>query len=105
LRWVAIHRKHHQFSDERPDPHSPLVDFFWGHMGWLFVQSHEQNSPEYYERYVPDLLRDPYYGWLEHRRTWARIYLLHSLLLPPILPGSPGAILYTRFALMTHLNH
>jgi hypothetical protein len=24
-RWIAIHRMHHQHSDEQPDPHSPLV--------------------------------------------------------------------------------
>lgn len=28
-RWVAIHRKHHQHSDEEIDPHSPLVTAFW----------------------------------------------------------------------------
>ena len=24
-RWVAVHRRHHQFSDQQDDPHSPLV--------------------------------------------------------------------------------
>ena len=28
-RWVAIHRRHHQFADEQPDPHSPLAAFCW----------------------------------------------------------------------------
>src|SRR4249919_4293703 len=27
-RWVAAHRRHHQFADEQPDPHSPRVSFF-----------------------------------------------------------------------------
>lgn len=27
--WVAIHRKHHRFSDEPGDPHSPHVFGFW----------------------------------------------------------------------------
>src|SRR5207245_145435 len=34
-RWVAIHRLHHQFADQRPDPHSPLASFFWAHIGWI----------------------------------------------------------------------
>ena len=25
-RWVAVHRRHHQYADAQPDPHSPLVD-------------------------------------------------------------------------------
>ena len=27
--WVAIHRKHHRFSDKSGDPHSPLVFGIW----------------------------------------------------------------------------
>jgi stearoyl-CoA desaturase (delta-9 desaturase) len=27
--WVAIHRKHHRFSDQEGDPHSPHVHGFW----------------------------------------------------------------------------
>jgi stearoyl-CoA desaturase (delta-9 desaturase) len=27
--WVAVHRKHHAFSDTPQDPHSPLVLGFW----------------------------------------------------------------------------
>jgi stearoyl-CoA desaturase (delta-9 desaturase) len=26
--WVAVHRKHHAFSDEEGDPHSPLIEGF-----------------------------------------------------------------------------
>lgn len=27
--WVAIHRKHHAFTDEEGDPHSPMLMGFW----------------------------------------------------------------------------
>lgn len=27
--WVAVHRKHHAFSDSPQDPHSPVVHGFW----------------------------------------------------------------------------
>ena len=40
-RWVAIHRRHHQFADEQPDPHSPLASFFWSHIGWILVHQPE----------------------------------------------------------------
>jgi stearoyl-CoA desaturase (delta-9 desaturase) len=69
-RWVAVHRKHHQHSDEPPDPHSPLVTFFWGHMGWLLVPNSELSRMDLYERYAKDILRDRFYLNLERRLLW-----------------------------------
>src|SRR5215470_6422392 len=57
-RWVAIHRRHHQYSDEQPDPHSPLVSFLWSHVGWIVMQNEELNRLGIYERYAKDLLQD-----------------------------------------------
>src|ERR1700722_12520708 len=34
--WVATHRKHHQFSDEEGDPHSPHLDHRHGWRGELW---------------------------------------------------------------------
>ena len=39
-KWVTVHRMHHAFSDEQPDPHSPLVNFFWSHFEWLVLSQH-----------------------------------------------------------------
>ena len=69
-KWVAIHRLHHQYSDEQPDPHSPLVTFFWGHMGWLLVDNVQIHSLNHYEKYARDVLRDPYYFALERKLMW-----------------------------------
>src|SRR4051812_42393475 len=66
ISWVADHRKHHAFSDQEGDPHSPHVDHGVGwsgalrgllhaHVGWLF--RHDQRGAR--ARYAPDLLRDP----------------------------------------------
>ena len=38
-KWVTVHRMHHAFSDEQPDPHSPLVNFVWSHFDWLFYHN------------------------------------------------------------------
>jgi stearoyl-CoA desaturase (delta-9 desaturase) len=61
--WVADHRKHHAFSDEVGDPHSPwrfgtshravAKGLWFAHMGWLF--STEQSPVE---RYAPDVAAD-----------------------------------------------
>jgi stearoyl-CoA desaturase (delta-9 desaturase) len=66
ISWVADHRKHHAFSDQPGDPHSPHVEHGVGlrgalkgllhaHVGWLFV--HDQRGAR--DRYAPDLLADP----------------------------------------------
>lgn len=79
-RWVAVHRKHHQFSDKEPDPHSPLVDLFWGHVGWLFLRNRDLSTAKFYEHFARDLLRDRYYLWLEKRLMAWWIYLGHAVL-------------------------
>jgi len=68
-RWVAIHRRHHQFADEQPDPHSPLASFFWSHIGWILVNQPELSRLGIYERYAKDILRDRFYVTLE-RHNW-----------------------------------
>jgi stearoyl-CoA desaturase (Delta-9 desaturase) len=66
ISWVADHRKHHRFSDQEGDPHSPHVGHGHGwrgalrglvhaHMGWLFI--HTQRGAK--RRYAPDLMKDP----------------------------------------------
>jgi len=64
-RWVAVHRRHHHHTDEHPDPHSPLVSFFWAHMGWLIYENSELDRLAAYQRYAKDILRDPFYKTLE----------------------------------------
>lgn len=79
-RWVAIHRMHHQHSDEQPDPHSPLVSAIWGHMGWVFFRNADHENTFRYEHYSRDVLRDPYYFWMQRGLRWFWIYLAHAAL-------------------------
>src|SRR5271166_5517254 len=64
--WVATHRKHHQFSDEPGDPHSPhvghgdgwrgqLLGLLHAHIGWVFSEMEVADE----RRYAKDLLADP----------------------------------------------
>jgi stearoyl-CoA desaturase (delta-9 desaturase) len=65
LDWVADHRKHHAFTDEEEDPHSPhghgsglsgaLHGLVYAHMGWLL----ETQGTATKRRYAKDLLEDP----------------------------------------------
>ena len=71
-RWVTVHRIHHAHSDEQPDPHSPLVTFLWSHFGWLMVNNREAQSLNAIGTFSKDLLRDPFYMWIE-KRPWALV--------------------------------
>ena len=73
--WVAMHRIHHKHSDDRPDPHSPLVNFLWGHCGWLMFHNREFFNVNCYQRFTRDILRDPFYLKLERNENWLRVYV------------------------------
>jgi fatty-acid desaturase len=68
-RWVAVHRRHHQHADDREDPHSPLVNLFWSHMGWLLVENRDLTRLKIFDRYARDVLQDRFYKRLE-RNNW-----------------------------------
>ena len=70
MSWVAVHRLHHQNSDEPGDPHSPRTNFFWSHMGWFLVYDPAIYNLDTYGRYARDLFQDRFYKWLERPRVW-----------------------------------
>jgi stearoyl-CoA desaturase (delta-9 desaturase) len=72
-RWVAIHRRHHEHADDEADPHSPNVNFFWGHVGWVVTENRELPRMRTFDRYAKDVLRDKFYARLE--RTYLYIWL------------------------------
>lgn len=65
--WVADHRRHHAHSDDELDAHSPRRGFGWAHMFWWMTPDiTADHTPEYYQRWAPDLVRDPALVWLEN---------------------------------------
>lgn len=77
-KWVATHRYHHNHSDEQPDPHSPLVNFLWAHVGWLVIQNPGTRNIAVYRKYARDILEDPFYMTLEKTTLAPMIYLIHA---------------------------
>lgn len=61
--WVVLHRRHHEYSDQPNDPHSPnlhgqafigrIRGLWHSHIGWMF--DHEVPNPIYYS---PEIVRD-----------------------------------------------
>jgi stearoyl-CoA desaturase (delta-9 desaturase) len=96
ISWVADHRKHHTFSDEVGDPHSPHVDhgsglrgtlrgLYHAHMGWLFIHTQRGNK----ERYAPDLLKDPTVSFVDRTfLLWAVLGLLIPFALGWVIGGT-----------------
>jgi len=57
--WVAIHRKHHAFTDEEGDPHSPKMMGFWSvQLGNVFHYLKEAKNRDVIERYSRDITDD-----------------------------------------------
>ena len=69
--WVAVHRKHHAFTDEEGDPHSPLLMGFWSvQLGNVFHYIKEAKNKDVVERYARDIQQD----W------WDRVFFKRGLL-------------------------
>jgi stearoyl-CoA desaturase (Delta-9 desaturase) len=88
--WVATHRRHHAYSDQPGDPHSPHVDaaggpvgvlkgLWYAHMGWLF-------SPDstVAKAWAPDLLKDPAISRVSRLFPWL---ILATFVAPAVLGG------------------
>ncbi|HUF93370.1 MAG TPA: fatty acid desaturase [Candidatus Limnocylindria bacterium] len=57
--WVAVHRKHHTFTDKVGDPHSPRVLGFWKvQLGNVYYYAREASNPETIEKFAPDIPED-----------------------------------------------
>jgi stearoyl-CoA desaturase (delta-9 desaturase) len=58
--WVAVHRKHHAFTDEEGDPHSPALEGFWRvQLGNVYYYMREVKNTDVVERYARDIKE----GW------------------------------------------
>lgn len=87
--WVADHRKHHKYSDEVGDPHSPwrfgtsrkaiAKGLVYSHVGWLFESDNTS-----IEKYAPDITKDKDLNWISKHFT---VFVVASLLLPAVLGG------------------
>jgi stearoyl-CoA desaturase (Delta-9 desaturase) len=101
ISWVADHRKHHAFTDEDGDPHSPhlterrgmlgaLEGLWHAHVGWLFHDSGRADR----ERFAPDLVRDPMIRFIDR---WFAFWVALGLAIPAaagwaIAGGLTGAL-------------
>jgi stearoyl-CoA desaturase (delta-9 desaturase) len=69
--WVAVHRKHHAYTDVEGDPHSPLLLGFWKvQLGNVLLYRKEARNAETLEKYAKDMPAD----------RWDTVLFDHALL-------------------------
>jgi stearoyl-CoA desaturase (Delta-9 desaturase) len=87
--WVAVHRKHHNFSDVEGDPHSPHIEGYWEIMlGNTFFYLREARNGDTLEKYAADL---PYDRLDKYLLRWGALGLaLTAALLVLVMGLWPG---------------
>jgi stearoyl-CoA desaturase (delta-9 desaturase) len=57
--WVAVHRKHHAFTDQEGDPHSPRLLGVWRvQLLNAYYYQREARNPDTIQKFAPDLPED-----------------------------------------------
>jgi stearoyl-CoA desaturase (delta-9 desaturase) len=96
IEWAARHRRHHTFSDQPGDPHSPhthdghgwwaaLRGLFFAHVGWTFQEAELANE----ERYARDLRADRVVRFVDRTfLVWVLVGLAFPFGLGVALTGS-----------------
>jgi stearoyl-CoA desaturase (delta-9 desaturase) len=80
IEWVTTHRIHHAHTDREGDPHTPRDGRWWSHIGWIFLGTAQDHDQATRERYTPDLIKNPYYVWLNRFHRLPTFVVLFALL-------------------------
>jgi stearoyl-CoA desaturase (Delta-9 desaturase) len=89
--WVAVHRKHHAFTDEDGDPHSPRLNGFWPvQLGNVFYYVRETRNPATIEKYAHDIRVD----------RWDRSMFNHGFIGPLIGTAALCALIGVGWGLL-----
>jgi stearoyl-CoA desaturase (Delta-9 desaturase) len=107
--WVAVHRKHHAFTDRDGDPHSPRLRGFW-RVQFLNVYYYmrEARNPETIRRFASDIREDRLdravfsWGWVG-LALGATLVCLVLGIWPGLTAASVHAVLYV-FVLAPLIN-
>lgn len=103
IQWVGTHRKHHAFTDQKEDPHSPVQFGFWfAHCGWylgtnkvgycvlyafggplrmLFDAFWRPRSNQENNIFADDIAAKPFAKWISKPVVYTSLMLLYLILL------------------------
>jgi stearoyl-CoA desaturase (Delta-9 desaturase) len=101
--WCMVHRRHHQFSDDHGDPHSPHLHgegwwnsfkgFLHSHTLWLLTDAFASNERQ---KYVPDLAQDKMLKFFDRTFIW---WSVASLVIPMLIGALAAPFFYGTTAL------
>ena len=92
LSMVSDHRRHHAYTEQEHDPHSPVNGLYWAHWRWwVYKNPYFLHTREYYAHWAPDLLRDPVHRMLQSIHFVFPLSLLVALYATAGCPGWSGA--------------
>jgi stearoyl-CoA desaturase (delta-9 desaturase) len=107
--WVAVHRKHHAFTDEEGDPHSPALEGFWRvQLGNVYYYMREVKNTDVVERYARDIKE----GWWDrhvYKHGWLGLVIGTAMLCAilglwwGLLAAGVHAVMYV-FVLSSSIN-
>jgi len=100
--WVADHRRHHAHSDDEFDTHSPQRGFGWAHMFWWMTPDiTSMHTVDYYEKWAPDLYKDPVHRFLD---KWFIVFPILSAVALYAVGGMPWLVwgFFVRSVLVLH---
>nr|HEX4314999.1 acyl-CoA desaturase [Kofleriaceae bacterium] len=67
LWWAAHHRRHHKYSDQPEDIHSPRHrGFWWSHMFWILAKRYRETDLQR----IPDFAKYPELRFLDKYEQW-----------------------------------
>ncbi len=96
--WASHHRRHHKFSDEPGDTHSPRQGgLWWAHLGWVLSNKWEKTEHEL----VRDLERYPELRWVDGHDA---VFVIGYGILLYVL-GGPTALIWGHFVAMVACWH
>ncbi|WP_067822087.1 acyl-CoA desaturase [Nocardia inohanensis] len=115
ISWVALHRRHHEYSDREGDPHSPNLSGSGlrgavrglAHSHFLWMRRHEYPNIVHY---APDLIKDRRLVRVARLYNW---WVALGLLLPAVAgglismswTGAVSGLLWGGFARIFILEH
>jgi stearoyl-CoA desaturase (delta-9 desaturase) len=85
LWWAGLHRRHHRYSDQPGDVHSPKEGFWYSHQGWIFDPRWDETPVDW----IRDFARYPELVWINR---WHFVPAVALAALCFLIAGLPGLV-------------
>ena len=84
LKWAALHRQHHNYTDTERDPYNITKGFFHAHMGWLWFWKYAVDYDSVRDLKASALARHQH----AHFQSWV---VVSALILPVLIGAACGS--------------